>query len=196
MSDHPPRLLAEMRAIADSLVDQLRPFCDRIEIAGSIRRSKPECRDVELVCVPRLGITRAPGEMFDRSGINLLDHFVHEQLVAGGVDRLVAWTTRPDVNGRAAVGVRYKRLAVGDIPLDLFSVLRPASWGVLFLIRTGPAEFSQRMVTQRTKGGALPDDCQVRDGAVWRGSKRVAVQDEAAFFALCGMGFVEPEARR
>jgi DNA polymerase/3'-5' exonuclease PolX len=40
-------------AIAESVRSELSPFCARCEIAGSIRRKKPECGDVEIVCIPK-----------------------------------------------------------------------------------------------------------------------------------------------
>ena len=39
--------LAKAKAIADKYVALLAPFCDRIEIAGSIRREKEEVGDIE-----------------------------------------------------------------------------------------------------------------------------------------------------
>jgi len=37
---------------ADQVAEQLRPFCKRLEIAGSVRRKAPEVRDLEIVCIP------------------------------------------------------------------------------------------------------------------------------------------------
>ena len=45
----------EAKAIADDLVAQVAPYCQRVEIAGSIRRGKAEdIKDVELVVIPHL----------------------------------------------------------------------------------------------------------------------------------------------
>src|SRR5437867_4027103 len=45
--------LAEAQKIADEIMATLTPFCLRIEIAGSIRRQKPEnIKDVEVVLIP------------------------------------------------------------------------------------------------------------------------------------------------
>jgi DNA polymerase/3'-5' exonuclease PolX len=40
-------------AIAEQCRAVLAPFCARIEIAGSIRRGKPQVKDIELVAMPR-----------------------------------------------------------------------------------------------------------------------------------------------
>lgn len=42
-----------IKSTADELVKVLAPYCERIEIAGSIRRLKPECKDIEIVAIPR-----------------------------------------------------------------------------------------------------------------------------------------------
>lgn len=39
--------------IAEKIKAQLAPHCDRIEIAGSIRRKKPEVKDIEIVVIPK-----------------------------------------------------------------------------------------------------------------------------------------------
>ena len=38
--------------IAERVKQELEPHCDRIEIAGSIRRKKQEVKDIEIVAVP------------------------------------------------------------------------------------------------------------------------------------------------
>jgi DNA polymerase/3'-5' exonuclease PolX len=45
--------LAEAQTKADRILVWLQPFCERLEIVGSIRRGRPECSDVDLVCVPK-----------------------------------------------------------------------------------------------------------------------------------------------
>ena len=40
--------------VATWLVNELRESCDRIEIAGSIRRGKPDVKDIEIVAIPIL----------------------------------------------------------------------------------------------------------------------------------------------
>lgn len=40
------------KKLADEVVAILRPYCDRIEIAGSIRRKKPGVNDIDIVLIP------------------------------------------------------------------------------------------------------------------------------------------------
>ena len=45
-------LLEQAKRIADEVISKLRPHCERIEVAGSIRRGKSWVRDIDLVCIP------------------------------------------------------------------------------------------------------------------------------------------------
>jgi DNA polymerase/3'-5' exonuclease PolX len=58
-----PHPLAEIEPVARELVELLRPVTTRIEIAGSIRRRKPTCSDIEIVCEPLIGQEPA-GDVF------------------------------------------------------------------------------------------------------------------------------------
>jgi DNA polymerase/3'-5' exonuclease PolX len=137
---------------------------------------------------------------------------IRENRVDQAVSRLLLtehWEPRLDKTGRQAIGSRYKRLTVHGVAVDLFSVLPPASWGVIFAIRTGPEAFSRRLVTQRRKRGLLPDHLRVERGtivfdegpqSVIPGARTMAdgivVREERDVFALCGLDWIEPEERR
>ena len=41
------------RKIAAEVVKRLNPYCQKIEVAGSIRRRKPQVRDIDLVLFPK-----------------------------------------------------------------------------------------------------------------------------------------------
>ena len=44
--------LLKAQTIAEGIKSQLAPYCERIEIAGSIRRQRPEVKDIDLVLIP------------------------------------------------------------------------------------------------------------------------------------------------
>ena len=45
--------LKQAQSLAQEIVDQLAPFCERIEVAGSIRRQGPFPRDIDIVLIPK-----------------------------------------------------------------------------------------------------------------------------------------------
>jgi DNA polymerase/3'-5' exonuclease PolX len=81
------------------------------------------------------------------------------------------------------------------INLDLFIVTRPAQWGVILAIRTGPADFSKWIVTPRKYGGALPSNCHVEGGRVLRQQIPLEMPEERDFLDFLGLGWVEPKDR-
>lgn len=48
--------LIEGQQRAKQIIEKIQPYCQRIEVAGSVRRLKPEVGDVEIVAVPKAEI--------------------------------------------------------------------------------------------------------------------------------------------
>jgi len=182
--------LAEAAALADELVELLAPVCDRLVVAGSIRRQRPDVGDIELLAVPllqpRLDLF---GEDASAPPVSRLDALCDDLISRGTL------STRLDVHGRGAYGAKYKRLRYRDLPLDLFSAT-PDNFGLLLVIRTGPAAYSRRLVTERRYGGWMPSGCRVKDGFLWRDGDKVPVPTEADLYALLGRPFDAPQVRR
>jgi len=44
--------LERAEKIAEAVIKRLAPYCQKIEVAGSIRRRKPEVKDVDFVLIP------------------------------------------------------------------------------------------------------------------------------------------------
>jgi hypothetical protein len=168
MSDTPRKhFLADARMAGEQLVRLLDPACERIEIAGSIRRQIAMVGDIEIVCQPRMTID--PTALLAGEEISALD---------GHVDRVIRSTKVASpllkyYELNPANGSKYKRLVFhgGSNPndrykVDLFAVIAPASCGALMAIRTGPADWSHLLVTKRSLGGAMPDELQQANGAL------------------------------
>jgi len=45
--------LEKAKVIADTVVKALEPYCEKIEVVGSVRRQKPTVRDIDLVVIAR-----------------------------------------------------------------------------------------------------------------------------------------------
>ena len=168
------RPLLEAETVANSVLAHLAPFVKRAVVAGSVRRRRPDVKDIEIVAEPLdvpdglFGETR-PGVAEIREAAAAWGH------VTKGGDKYIQVA---DVLG-------------SGMALDLFLVTPPASWGTILTIRTGPADFSQMLVTKlrgrfmRCEGGRV----------LGRGRVEVPTPTEEDFFAACGVDYLPPEER-
>ena len=169
--------------IAERVRVALDPYCERIEVAGSVRRRKAEVGDIELVAIPRT--------------VDVLDLFG-----TSGVRRVAGWEEAVRGLGRVVKGDpglgRYAQVDLGEITLDLFLAV-PENWGLIFAIRTGSAEFSHRVLAAGwVRAGYRSIDGMIcRWGGVGPGERwvPVAVREEVDLFRLAGVEWTEPEKR-
>lgn len=177
--------LDEAETIARSLAAYLALACDRIEIAGSIRRRATTVADVELVAIPKYRV--------DLFGKRLDEPTDLDRLVVDLVER-ERLAPRLSSAGIACMGSRAKRLVSvrSGIAVDLFAVLPPAQWGAIFAIRTGPAEYSERLVTLCQRRGLYCREGRLVDE---RGREH-ATPEERDFIEAVGAPYVEPWERR
>jgi DNA polymerase/3'-5' exonuclease PolX len=167
--------LEEAEPIAQRIRAMLTPACERVAIAGSIRRRKPEVHDIEIVCSSKV-YERPVRDMYDQDTGHTawFDHL--EELVS-------LWLDNTPEARAIKNGDRYKQIALPEgINLDLFIVRPPAQWGVILAIRTGPADYSHWLVTPYYSHGALPPHMRVHDGALWKGETLIPTPEEADFF--------------
>lgn len=173
--------------LARDLADALAPACEVIEIAGGLRRRKPDVHDLELVAIPKsfpivLNLLGEPTEQY-----RPLDDYLTDLVKLG---RLAPASKN---------GPRYKQFKVlpSGIFLDLFIVLPPAQWGVIYAIRTGPAHYSHWLVTRQDRGGALPNHLRMKDGAIRPLYDDLVIETptEESFFEALGIPMPEPADR-
>jgi len=195
--------LSEAKTVANHLVDFMRPWCEQIEIAGSIRREVPVVKDVELVCVPKWENAPAtefrPDQLFEISAplpVNLLHRWAMTQDVVQwikpGTSDIIPWRVTPE--GKYWHGLTGFAEGAERIKLDLF-LARPENFGVIYTIRTGSADFSRELVTYardhtiyRVQEGYLVDDRQL-------GRPKIVCPDEETLFGLLNLEWIEPRAR-
>src|SRR3989304_2582209 len=73
--------LEEAARIAAEIADYLRPACQRVEVAGSIRRQRPQPKDIEIVAAPRWSKRQA--DMFTEEPLPDTDEALKEAQAAG-----------------------------------------------------------------------------------------------------------------
>ena len=123
--------LEKAREIAKEVRQYLDGSCVRIEIAGSIRRRKPDVGDIELLCIPRTD-----------GGVDWLDNRVRG-LMHQGVLAL-----RLTILGRKVYGPKNKLMVYvpAGFGVDIFSTTEEG-WPVSLVVRTGGKETNMRIAT-------------------------------------------------
>jgi DNA polymerase/3'-5' exonuclease PolX len=182
------RPLREALDAAKYVVALLRDGCERIEIAGPIRRRRPDVKDIEFVVVPRY-----QPDLFGGPGTDLLNQQIRLCVQAHDLQ----WCTGK--TGRRAPehldDRRYYQLSlVAREPwsVDLFVVRPPAQWGAIMAIRTGPDEYVRELVTSARRQGLHCEDGRLltSDGNV------ISTPTERDFIEMCGQSYLPPEDRR
>lgn len=139
--------LAQAEALALEVRDLLAPATDRSAIGGSIRRRKPDVGDIELICIPRVDMVETAADLFGgtkQEPWNRLD-LLCENLLTTGTFRY-----RVDKTGRKSWGEQLKWGYFKDFALDIYTA-DLSTWAVTLLIRTGPAYFSHRLATPKSR---------------------------------------------
>jgi DNA polymerase/3'-5' exonuclease PolX len=174
--------LQQAQQIAYNVKTHIGSSASRVEIAGSIRRLKPQVKDVEIVAI-----------VHDYE--SLYRNLRHVgRFIKPSVPDIIDWQFKP--------GAKYVRMLLHEgVKLDLF-VATPENWGPLYLMRTGgatgpdgnafngfvPGMFSR---WKKLSGGGKMEGCMPTrpDGT------HVVCPEEQDFFDLLNMNFVPPEER-
>lgn len=178
--------VARAQAVAEVLRLALEDFCERIEIAGSIRRRKPEVGDVEIVFVPKM--QTIPDGLFDTKEISQAGHVIDALVRAGALAR------RKNVNGSEMWGAKNKlalHVATG-IPVDFFATTE-AAWFNYLVCRTGGAENNTRLAMAAQDKGWKWNP--YGPGFTDARGEIVPVKSERDVFELLGLDYLEPWER-
>ena len=122
----------QAKDIAVKILKALQPFCRQVDIAGSIRREKPEVKDIEICLIPRITeIKDLFGEILNFKRSN---EFVRSVKMQGVI-----------LKGDVLTG-RYVQIALHEgINLDLFIPVE-TDYFRQYAIRTGSAMYSHKVL--------------------------------------------------
>lgn len=166
--------------------DALRPLCEKIMIAGSVRRMSANVKDIDIVAIPKDGHITA---------------FFTEARKHG----LAKNKTERDT--------RYFKLEVNDRYRFSFDIFLPRKydWGRQLAIRTGPADYSAYLASlwsakgySGTQDGLLPKGlCHLTKSGDWKINPgidpvnyRVEFLEEVDFFNWLGIDMHAAELRK
>lgn len=188
---------------------------ERWEVAGSVRRRKPEVGDVEHVVIPKWESLPADDLFATPEPANLLLRRCDQLMLEGKIARHVYGN---DQRGAPKYrwGERNRGCEFRNFNHEIFTADFD-NWGSKLAICTGPADFSRQLVTDiRASGhrnykgmvwrcstcpsvderGLCEPDCQWCEGSGLKPENPVPVLTEKFFFELASMDWLEPEARR
>ena len=171
-------------ALATALQALLEPSCERFLLAGSLRRKKAMVGDIEIVAIPKIEIVTDMFGMPSSQGYSLLN------------DALARATT---ITLEKKDGDKFKqflfRVGEQSIKVDLF-LPTVETWGAIATIRTGCAEFSQWLMTERRRGGGCPTGMKFCEGRlIGYDGKPLNTPEEADVFAALELDWIDPTER-
>ena len=180
--------LLHAQEIAQELITILTPFCNRIEIAGSVRRKKNIVKDIELVIIPKQEITF--GGLFS-----------DEKIISYPIDAFILtnplFRMRPSKIGVTSYGEKNKLLEYnsnefGWIALDIFTA-DESNYMMVRFIRTGGAETNKLIATTANK---LKMNLRIYESAFvdHKGYKAI-MKSEEQIFQYLGLKYLKPEER-
>jgi len=115
--------LEKGQQISAEVLKQLSPYCQKIEVAGSIRRQKELVHDIDIVLIP--------SDPWNLEG----------EVLA------LAHPLRPKLSGG-----KLKRFDYNGAQIDLYFA-SPETWATLLLIRTGSKENNIRLCSKAKRAG-------------------------------------------
>ena len=187
--------LSQAMRAAGELQGRLAPHCQRLKVAGGIRRRVGEVDELSMVAIP-LFRDGAPRERRQRSlwepapeaappppRINAMWDYL-ERMTGDGASRLQGTFRRGE-----RWGERFRQLWWEGYPVEL-QLADLDNWGYILLLRTGPTSFVQRYVQALRRRRLEP-----RGGRVRRYGRPVSLPSERDAFRLADWGFVLPSDR-
>jgi len=168
--------IIEARRIAASICRHLSPYCERIEVAGGVRRGTTrDLTTVDLVAISKVD----------------MQPNVFMQMQPAGRDRLFRHIRQAyDVQEGGKDGQKQVLFKVLDSVAVRVSLATPETWGYIMALRTGPPGLSKALVIKLKKAGYDPEG-----GRVLRDRKMVPVPVEQTVFAMAGVKYVNPAMR-
>jgi DNA polymerase/3'-5' exonuclease PolX len=166
-------------ADAEFLMYWLKPHCERIWIAGSLRRHKSTVGDIELLIIPKI-----EAGIVDRA-----DAAIRSAISEGMLGY------RLNARGSHTYGAQNKLLVYKHtgIGVDIFSTDQER-WPVALVVRTGGAETNKMIATAAIRKGwrfnAYGSGFTKGDGT------KVVCLTEREVFEAVDLEYLAPEARR
>jgi len=161
--------LAQSDRLASTVADALAPFCERIEIAGSVRRRRPVVNDIDIVAIPR-----------DLPGLKARCRRNGKITTDGSLNVIV------ELSGGVQIDI-----FLADPPREGLLGIEPTNWGTLLLCRTGSKEHNVWLASEAKRRGLHWNPYK----GIYRGYDIIASETEQDIYKAIGLSYIEPTKR-
>jgi len=125
--------ISQLKGIVEAIDESIRPYCTKLDVAGSYRRNQAVCHDLEFVVLPEPKSYDLFGEPVGR-GVDFVD----------ALNALIIVEKGNFFTGRFVQGTFRYRLPV---QIDLF-LPQPCDYYRILALRTGPSAYSGQVLAR------------------------------------------------
>lgn len=196
--------LAQAETYAQKIAEWLAPFCERMMIAGSIRRRRPVCNDIDLVVIPKYVSVQV--DMFAKEQhsvlraqlVNYVRHSGGKARWVGrqpervaGVD-LTSQISNSEISNSSEPkpGALNLLVQLPKVQLDIFCATH-VTWATLLLCRTGSREHNIFFANYAKERGGHWNPYK---GLTLNG-EMVPANTEEDLYAALGIPYLDPPDR-
>jgi DNA polymerase (family 10) len=180
--------LAFAEELSGHLLRQIEPYAERIEIAGSVRRRRPDPSDIELLYIPKVAPIGQLGLFGEVEHEDLVERELLDMLADGELGKRMNEAGHPIGFGKMNKALVHISTGMG---IDVFRTTRE-NWGMAMVVRTGPADWNVEMMSAFQRLGMSG---HAYGGVTGHKLEAIACPDEATVFGLLGLPYIEPERR-
>jgi DNA polymerase (family 10) len=162
---------SEVEPLAFKILCVIEPFCEKVQIAGSIRRSQGKINDIDIVMQPK-----------SDSWLKIIKtiRYEYDAITEKQGDKL------------ATLYVPFaSKQGQGHVQVDLYRASE-GTWGILLLIRTGSAEYNVYLCNLAIRKGYRLAYSQ---GLLNEKGEVIASKTEQEVFQALGLPFIIPQDR-
>lgn len=162
---------AEVEPLALKIIEAIEPYCDKAEVAGSIRRRKENVNDIDIVVQPK-----------PHSWIEIIKEIRH---------RFDAVTEKQGAKLATLYVPFVSKQGEGHLQVDLYCASK-RTWGILLLIRTGSAKHNIYLCNLAIRKGYRLAYSQ---GLLNEKGEVIASKTEREVFQALGLDYIPPQDR-
>ena len=166
---------------AGRLVGWLTPFCERIAVAGSIRRERPAPADIDLVAIPRIAVQH------DLLGAECARRNLLFEEIARRVAAEARWEL---VRGGTEAAQNVCTFIANAVQVDVFCAT-DQTWGTVLLCRTGSKDHNIWLAQRAQRFGGHWNPHQ----SLTIRARAIPTFTEEAIYTALDVRFIEPKDR-